>query len=475
MAQKKDPDFTPDPDFKPTDTVGSKIARAAGYVPKGLDYQGGAVRGAVGRQLGLVTPEEADKAVSMEGAWPSSAEMLKRAGMGGEASPADLVHYLPLASPETKAMIWGLLKNSWADVSARDALGFVSDVVTDPLTYETGGASAIARPLLSNPKTWAKAPLWLQERVARGPQEVISGLGKTLYERGLRPVMEFGERKGKDVADVFYRHGIWSTKNLGSTVSQKTASLKKSRDAIQTAADGTGARVKREAAFDPMFKELAAMVDNRLLTPDEAEKLLDDFSERYYRGADPTTTEATGWKTQVRRGLPSTAWDNLKHKSPDEAERIARATGKGLQEETEATVGRALGPEKQKEFKRLNSDLGTFLTTHEKANALGNQHKPILNLEDYLVLTGEMQNRAMGGPVPPGLMIGTKKTFDILRRPEIQVPLGYGLQKLGRGKFSGPATSTGARRWFLDQSLTNQVKEDPDFKPDPDFTPEEKK
>jgi hypothetical protein len=70
-------------------TLKEKLMGALQTGVKGLDYAGGATRGAVGVELGLVKPEEYRKALKFQGTFPNSDELLKRAGVPEGAHMSD--------------------------------------------------------------------------------------------------------------------------------------------------------------------------------------------------------------------------------------------------------------------------------------------------------------------------------------------------------------------------------------------------
>jgi hypothetical protein len=280
------------------------------------------------------------------------------------------------------------------------------------------------------------------------PSRSIRALGKNRYEEGLGPLISIGDKKGKDVAEAYYRNGVSSLSDLGNTVKGTAESLKGERDAILAATDAAGGRVSRRDMFTPIGQQLDEMVANKRLTRDEATKIFSDMVERYQGGSDPTTMLATQWKGDMREGLPSSTWQAVRASRPNLANRVEASSSNAAQKEIEKTVGQTLGVKTEDLLAQKNADLGVMLDTMPRAFSYGDAaaKKSVLTPLDYLLMSGEVYHpsMAMGG------VLGAKKIFDAWRNPNIQTRMGYTLRALGEDPLLSHTLDTTVRRKLAD-------------------------
>jgi hypothetical protein len=107
-------------------TAKDSLLQGADYLGRGLDYAGGLTRTAAAKMTG--TYQEGDLGKALEGHAPSTADLMQRGGWDN-SEPV-----LPEA-----------LRSKYFDPTVRDTAGFVGDVALDPLTYLSGGLSAVAK------------------------------------------------------------------------------------------------------------------------------------------------------------------------------------------------------------------------------------------------------------------------------------------------------------------------------------------
>jgi hypothetical protein len=97
--------------------------------------------------------------------------------------------------------------------------------------------------------------------------------------------------------------------------------------------------------------------------PGRAEPYL-DTTERI---AGPTPLQTTAWKSSAANRVGEAGYDVLANSS--EGRQFDKALASGLRRSTEESVGRSIGPEEAAALKKHNADLGSILSSDEKAYA----------------------------------------------------------------------------------------------------------
>lgn len=456
-------------------STGEQVLDAAVTGVKGLDYAGGAIRGGLGRLAGLVSPEEYEKGRKGEEFFPSGAEMLKKAGVKGSLS--DLLPGLFEGNKPLQDRWYVPNKGGMLDLDLATAPGFAIDTLTDPLTYLTGGT---ARASVAAGKSSAKAATAKKIAEAgakggalRGLAERVKASGKSAadfilhpstktsrtfgdwaYGSGLKPVMVAGEKSGKDVADVYYRHGINALKGSGPKLEATMDLLKTQRDEILEKATKAGASIDVAAAMKEGRDAVNEMVKTGRMTAEEGLAVLEDWAQRWAQFEKTTPDVMTSWKTDVRRGLPGKTWESLRASGGDLEQQVAKKVGQGFQTGVEKSVESTLGKQAADDLVRKNADLGTFLSTAAKAKEVGDKTKAPLDAMDFLILSGEF---TPGGNNYVPQVFATKKIYDVLRSPQAKTRGGFFLKKAADNVPIGATSDVWARRKVVD--VTQDIDE----------------
>lgn len=457
----------PTPAMTPLEAV--KTGARAGA--KVLDYQRGA--GAVGvdhlaQMAGLppgMSPEQSSAALSPFNTQtaPSYRTLLKNWGVPEGVG----VHSIP-----AHMGIMGVLAQHAPDsirgLSMRDAVGTGADIGLDPLTYESGGLQAAAAPI--------RGTLGRIARVFAHAPTTVSDAGRAastaLYEGGIRPIIQAGERYGNpNVGATMMREGISGTPSAIEQGMETSASrLKTSRDAIHTEADAAGARASKSAALTPMFQQLQQLIQDQRLTGVQASRILNDLTLAKQAGGDTVPSALMSqWKTDVGHALPGSTWDELSKANPTLANDVKQTTQAGYRQEAENSVGRALGPEQQANLVSQNSELGNLINpdVRKAANAMAIKHEnvPLLSTSDLLfglagaggaglIHQGHTMEAGMG-------IVGLKKLIETARSTRFKTNAGLlGDRVLNSG--IAPLIDSGARRAATDFTRKSPYNVSPD-------------
>lgn len=116
--------------------------QGADILGRGLDYAGGAVRGTVAGGLEALTGKElVDYKDVLAGKAPTSAEVMQKLGVPEGYSLSNIIPSMYSETGQGAA----LQKGGLFDPSVRGAGGLALDILTDPLTYLSGGLSAAGK------------------------------------------------------------------------------------------------------------------------------------------------------------------------------------------------------------------------------------------------------------------------------------------------------------------------------------------
>ena len=116
--------------------------QGADILGRGLDYAGGAVRGTVAGGLEALTGKElVDYKDVLAGKAPTSAEVMQKLGVPEGYSLSNIIPSMYSETGQGAA----LQKGGLFDPSVRGAGGLALDILTDPLTYMTGGLSTLSK------------------------------------------------------------------------------------------------------------------------------------------------------------------------------------------------------------------------------------------------------------------------------------------------------------------------------------------
>lgn len=395
------------------------VMPAVDYTARGLDYAGGLVRTAIADAAlpaEQITGEDWQKALRGQ-ALPSS-EILKRSGVSEIATLSDA---LPeLYSKDDSGL---LRKGGWADPSARGALGLALDVVADPLTYFTLGASNLG-----------KAGKLLKP----GSAALESG-GKAIYKSGLKRIDQEALKYGKEpVSDVLMKYGIsGSADAIQKQMDNLAGALSNKQKGLLELADSAGVSVPMADAMKPAEEYISSIKATRdPVLQDAVSKLEDavgsyknlDVMPAHLQGPPQLigVQQANNFKSSIYDSLPKGAWaESASGMSP------ALITGKkqqarGLKEAVEQAVD-SIG--KGDDLRQINDELGRILTTQDKAasEAAKEANKNAFTSVDAMIA---------GSNNPT--MLAVKKAADLAKMTGPRTNVGKFLYEQGRGKTSGP-------------------------------------
>jgi hypothetical protein len=412
-----------------------KGLQAAG---KGLDYARGATGGplmasAIEKVSGkkVVKPDEYANAAKLNNlsTYPKTDTMLERAGVPSGPSLADATKWLPgVGGPLIQ-------KGDPMDITARGAAGFVGDAVSDPLTYLSFGANKVAKMLPEEGgmlRNLFNMPGVKQATaVANAPSAATSNIGKKLFSWGIQPIEQAGERFGKnEVADTMYKYGIKGTGGqIEERLGQTAKKLKDARDGILSEADAAGATVPRDEAFKSFQDNLSKMVEDRRISPEEADALHKSAIGTFMTGEDPSTSLASQWKTDMYKSLPQKAYDVTKN--PNVGQSLNKQASNGLKTAVENTVEGTTG--RGKELAKTNGELGQLLSvmpaTSKYADML--ERQPILSQWD--MAAGFGGGLMSDNPAKGASLLAAKKLLQIGKMPVVRTNVGSALRTIGEG------------------------------------------
>lgn len=330
--------------------------------------------------------------------------------------------------------------------------GIVADAAIDPASWlamplkaagegvEALGKTSLATKLLEA----LKAPVEKLPVLATGPSRTMRGAGEALYGWGIRPLEQAGERKGKEIAETLYRHGVHgSARQMMDQMAEKASTLKNELDAIYAEADAAGALTDRGRAFGPFMEELDQLVLDGRLSKAQAEKILEETIGTYLtRGDQAGTKLMSQWKGDIDNKLDAAVFEATK--SPDLVNRVKKVARTGTKEEVENVVDAVTG--RGAEVRAKNADLGDFLSVAPQALQYA-QAQERLRLLGHLELGAGLGVGAITqNPFKGLLFLGAKKGLDLGRLPWFRTNLGYGMQRVADNPISQVLLDVGMRR-----------------------------
>lgn len=308
---KAGPDF-----FQERDLLGEGL----GYLGRGLDYAGGIARTGLASLSGKVN--KGDVAAALKGQAPSLDEYMGRMGIP-EGPSVDL--------------------NPWAEgkTSARQAVGFLGEIATDPLTYigMPGGSKALkgALPLSESAET----------------------LGKKMYKSGLKNVDKVVVEKGKKpVSDLLLEAGkTGSVEKLSKDAVDLNRDLLKTRKALYQEASDAGAIVDMTGAVSGARSKIAKLRENPGFR--ETADKLEAFLNKYEGEGFVDIQSVSDWKSALYDTLPQSAFGpNGKIKGPVKA--LERTLAKDFKLAIENAADEA-APGLGKKISQINEKMSSLL------------------------------------------------------------------------------------------------------------------
>ena len=492
---------------KPAPTMMDKVKGAAGtaleYGGKALDYGSGLSRTAAANVLEPFTENNVvssdDVMNAIKGMAPQSSEYLARAGVEKGGSLSDVVPemYSATGNEWTKFQKGGAL-----DPTARGTAGFVLDTALDPLTYASFGAVPAMKAGGKAARMGAKALAPLES--------LAESTGTSMYKSGLKRIDQEAAKFGKEpVSDVLMKNDIagsaGSIYNQMDALSGRLADKQQSMLGAATKAGGEVSMDKsmeiaraqiaelrasrdpiRVAAADALEKEMGVytkldpsleMVDtgriqtmpgqpievptgrsnaDYLGTPEMAPATSIDYAPVLEGRMTPAINpeQASKMKTSLYESLPKGTFQEMVAAAQGANPAVTagkKQMARGLKEQTEASVGRALGEGAQKEFQMTNDELSRLLTTQDKQQmeAFKEANKNLITSVD-----APMMALMAEGKISPAVWLA-KKAADVAKMTGPRTLTGRELVRFGqrgksRYKLLTPASDVALRRNLLD-------------------------
>ena len=388
-----------------------------GLLGKFLDYPSGIARSGLAEMLGIQRPGEGVSAIQGE-AVPGG-EILKRLDVP-EGPRVNLMPEIPIPFTQKRLGV--------GDTSARDIGGFAIDQGLNPLTYMSGG---LATPAAST-----------AERS-----------GAKLFKSGLKKVDETLIEKGqKPVSDVLLEHGIAGTnKQISKKAANLAQDLNKERAGLLEVGDAAGARVDMKAATDGAV-ELAKRLQRDPGMSELGDSLLEKIN-KYRTTEAPTPTQASEWKTNLYNALPANAYDKF-GKPIAPVKGIERAMASGVKNETE----RALNSVTQaggEELAAVNQDLGSLLAARKP---IAREVRKANTKNMFTSVDAGIAGYGLHDPLTAAGLLTAKKAGDLSKTTLFRTQAGLGLNRLGKGRFTGPAMDALTREMLPSPWMTMETK-----------------
>lgn len=363
------PAFDPDAYLKAhsASTKRSFAGDALDYGLRALDYGAGATRTAAASVAGGINyaaggdfPVSKDDLINtLKGKAPSTKQYAQNMGV-----PEGAQLNVPLVGP----------------VSVLDAAGFVGDVALDPLTYLTGGASAVAKEAAE--KAAAKQ---LTGQVGKA---ALQDQLKAYAEKGLRPLSNAMESAGnylyksaykvpdaklakvgvEPLSEVMLNNGrpSGSAKALQTAIDNLTAAKMAERKTIYDAVEQAGGRANMVEAITPAAKRAEEIMR---IDPNAGEQVarMGDYLKNYTReGVEVPVSLASDWKTRLyKSSLPQNAYNPLTGRAMPIAADIQKSFAAGLKNSIETAANRVI-PESGNRISALNAEVAPLIESSKK-------------------------------------------------------------------------------------------------------------
>ncbi len=369
------------------------------------DYGAGVVRTGLASSAGLVTGKgllpgtqpvvsEQDVSDALHGHAPSSEEYYKRLGVP--------------EGPSLKGV--PIIGAALPNINARDALGFATDVVTDPLTHGMKGVKALS-------------PL----------SEGAESVGKSAYKSGFKKIDEKLLEKGKaPLSDMMLEKGVTgSTKEIGEAAKDVATKATAERAQLYDKADKLGVTVDMGFPLQNAEEHLLKMRKN----PGQREMAdkLGEFMDLYKKEGKAKLSDLSDWKSSLYNSLPESAFSpNGKLKGP--AKQFEKALASDFKEAI-VEAGNKAEPGMGNAIDKLNEQLGTVISA-EKPIAQQVGRGNTVNL-------GTSVDAILAKVAPQALAV--KKGADIAKTTYARTKAGKGLMNAGRSGL----LDAGARRGLI--------------------------
>ena len=458
------------PAFNPDDYLASKESQTpikdaalavAGGVGKALGYAGGLARTGILEATGQA--EDGDAARALKGNAVTTDEFLNRKGVPEGAHLSD---YLPYANKGSGNM-FAIEKGGMLDPSARGVAGFVGDVATDPLTYLSGGLSAVAKGgdsallkklFLANVEGGGLTAGGKVANAVLNPIEAASRSGATsAYAKAFEKVdgkldnpstlAELAQKSGfrgspQDAVEHFSQMNQNAGKAIGDTLSQ---------------ASDQGAKVKTMTALQPAIDKAAELRKLGVPEADSVASQIDDRVQQILDTHGETVPVDTANKVKALMNqstkFAQTGVDALANQS---RKAVAAPLNEGIEQGVKDTGSELY--DRLMEQKKLYSS--TASDTQKKLEQFANQapqQKGPFGLSKVDAMLAGVG--AVGGAHTAGasfLPLAAKKAVDAVQSFEGRTLRGSALQAVGQG--SNGLTDEAIRQMVLDEMAKKQME-----------------
>lgn len=368
---------------------------AAGRV---LDYGGGAVRtlgfDVASKLAGKPVVTDADAEAALKGKAPSSAEFLRRMGVGEGGS----------------------LNTPLGKITSRGAAGLAVDIVADPLTVFNKTVKSI--PYL--------------RKLLNGPGQATEALGEAVYKSALKSVDDKLLKRGKgSVGEILIENGapIAGEAKLAQKVETLSNVMQKTRQGLydKAAELGVTANTAAEGAFKNAEAVLARMRKNPTLVG-VADELQDGMNKFKAEGVPLETLSQ--WKTDLYDSLPASAFTGPKLKGAAKQFKAALAAD---MKNTIVKSGNAGDKGLGDAIESVNQNWGTLINATELMKRGGASGGGKLGT----MIDGAVA--AAGGPKA----YAAKKGFDLATGAAAKTAVGKAFMQAGRTGVANAITRRG--------------------------------
>ena len=410
----------PEPQPAPQPEEPGLGAKALDYGLRALDYAGGLGRTAATGYVDIARAimgqpaisQPGDAMAALRGQAPTVSERLERGGVGDMGS---------VGIPFTDMKVTG-----------RDAVGFAGDVLTDPLTYASLGASAVAKAGQAG-KVAAKATTPMQELTRK--------IGEMTYRSGLKNVdKEVSEYGGKKLSKVLLDEGAptGSMKQVKEYTEQVLVpKYDATRKDLYAQVDSGGATVDASFAQDKAREVINRMRQDPGLR-DKA-NAMSEFVDKYTQEGAVTVQQMSDWKTNLYNALPDAAF-NPDRTLSNWGKKVQKALSEGFKDEIENAgnfVRKGLGDD----ISKVNEKWGTVLQSQKPMAREARKAETVDSFTSVdAILTGAMA----ADPVMAGGALALKKGADAAKTTGARTRVGKGLMSVA------PWADPAGRRAIID-------------------------
>ena len=324
------------PEQGPMDALKNYGGQALDYGIRALDYAGGLARtGAAAAADPFVDQDivqSRDLMSALQGQAPPTEEFLTRAGVPEGASVSDV---LPGLYSETGSGL-PLEQGGFMDPNVRDVVGFAGDVALDPLTYLSLGGSAALKQGAKGAGKAAETAAKTVDLATNIGGKTTKKAGESFYKSGFKrevsKLTERGLNADKALDDIFEQGLKGTKKGFTKKVNNRIQELSLERNLLFGQLDDA-ARVNMDKAVEPSIRKISRLVDEKRITPDNAEQMFDFIGNIRGQG-DLTLKEASNLKTSLYERLPESAFDAFGRQKQD-FKSIVKNVGKGIRDQVE--------------------------------------------------------------------------------------------------------------------------------------------